>query len=105
MRTRAAGARPRGLDARPLLSEGSVSRRSPRRVIGTAQLLSTRNAAAYVGLSQSRFYEVRKLDARFPKPVRLPGDHSEPLYRKADLQAWLRELPPVEELPTRGDRR
>lgn len=54
-------------------------------------LLRPSAAAAYLGVGQSTFYELRRTEG-FPGPVDLPG-RKEPHYRREDLRAWVLALP------------
>jgi predicted DNA-binding transcriptional regulator AlpA len=56
-------------------------------------LLQAKEAALYLGMSVARFYDLRGVES-FPRPVTLPGEHSHPRYRRADLDAWVAALPP-----------
>ena len=79
-------------------------------------LLTFRATAAYLGLSETRLREVRHIlddddqdvAPRFPMPVRLPGTNPLELYRRTDIDEWVRILSPVERqragaLAQRGD--
>lgn len=54
-------------------------------------LLSNLDAAAYVGMSP-RVWGEAKARGELPKPVLVPG-RDEPMYRRADLDAWVAKLP------------
>ncbi len=61
------------------------------------QLLTFREAAAYLGVGETRLREVREiLGDDFPPPVRLPGANPLDMYRREDLAGWVRGLRPVE---------
>jgi hypothetical protein len=63
-----------------------------------AQLLSVQQAWSFTGLGRWR-WERAKSDPSFPKPVLVPGaPNPYPKYRRADLQAWLDQLPSLEAL-------
>jgi hypothetical protein len=80
------------------------SARRPRRAAPVAEaprafglLLTFREAALYLGVSETRLRDVRELaGAAFPAPVQLPGANPLDLYRREDVEAWVRSLRPVE---------
>ncbi len=55
-------------------------------------LLRAGEAALYVGLSVSRFFDLRDADPTFPMPVVVPG-RSVPLFRRDDLRNYVKTLP------------
>ena len=60
-------------------------------------LLTFRDTALYLGVSETRLREVRELAGEgFPSPVKLPGDNPLDLYRREDIESWVRSLRPVE---------
>jgi predicted DNA-binding transcriptional regulator AlpA len=67
-------------------------KREPRPYDPAAQLFIVKNAALFLGFSRARFYELRETDG-FPAPVQLPGPNADPMYRREDLEAWVRGLP------------
>jgi predicted DNA-binding transcriptional regulator AlpA len=47
--------------------------------------LSAREAAEFLGIGRSLFFEIKREDSTFPKPARV-GQRT--LYPQAELQAW-----------------
>jgi hypothetical protein len=82
----------------------AAERRSPaRRAASTTRLLkhfglllTIRDSALYLGVGETRFREIRALDASFPQPRQLPGPNAEERYLVDDLEAWAASLRPVE---------
>jgi predicted DNA-binding transcriptional regulator AlpA len=66
-------------------------KREPRPYDPAAQLFIVKNAALFLGFSRARFYQLRAT-AGFPAPVQLPGPNADPMYRREDLEAWVRSL-------------
>lgn len=70
------------------------------------ELLSFKDAAAFVGICETRLGQARAFDPEFPRPVKVagvPGANPLELYRRRDLSAWVRALRPVDHvLRTRG---
>jgi hypothetical protein len=60
-------------------------------------LLTFRESALYLGVSETRLRAVRELlGDLFPAPVKLPGENPLDLYRREDVETWVRSLRPVE---------
>jgi hypothetical protein len=70
-------------------------------------MLTQAEAATYMGLSLTRFAQVRDLDEHFPDPVALDGPpNALPQYRREDIDTYVRALRPVERArAARGSRK
>lgn len=58
-------------------------------------LLNNLQCARLMGIGINRFYELRKLDPNFPKPVEIPGKSSKgarQLRFAEDVEAYVRSL-------------
>jgi predicted DNA-binding transcriptional regulator AlpA len=73
-------------------------KKEPRPFDPAAQLFIVKNAATFLGFSRARFYELRETEG-FPAPVKLPGANADPMYRREDLEAWVRKLESKVEVP------
>lgn len=62
--------------------------------VSQVELLLTAVASArLLGVSRTRFYELRRVPG-FPDAVTLPGDHAASRYRRRELESWVDSLPP-----------
>ena len=55
-------------------------------------LLSIKEAARLLGLSERSIYQLRLADPAFPQPVRILGPRSWPRWRRADIEAYVEML-------------
>lgn len=62
-------------------------RRTPVEVPAGSELLRPRPAAAFLGVGATHFWQLRRQDPTFPRPVRL-GIRAIG-FRRSDLIAWL----------------
>ena len=75
----------------------SAAERSVTRANLQPLLLNNLQCARLMGIGINRFYELRKVDPNFPKPVRLPGSSAKgkgarQLRAVEDVERYVRDL-------------
>lgn len=70
--------------------------RGPKPYEPTALLFNVGHAVRFLGVGDSKFRELARTDPRFPRAIPVPGSDMK-VYRREDLEAYVRSLKPVEE--------
>ena len=64
-----------------------TNRRNPAAIPDNAEILRPKPAARFLGLGDTRFWQLRREDPSFPEPIRL-GVRAIG-FRRSDLLAWI----------------